>query len=169
MQKTSFSSPRKNAISPLPSERHRRARERESKSEPAIEDENSEWNMVQGVPRNLPISVLTYDPNNPTTFYAGTGEHYTGGDALGNGLWRSTDAGATWENIFGGRSDSEEVFKSEVNELVITTQTDENPISFLQASFGPNLPGPPLSYLENEIIVADPVDGLSPSLIVKVD
>ena len=70
-----------------------------------IEDENSEWNMVQGVPRNLPISVLTYDPNNPTTFYAGTGEHYTGGDALGNGLWRSTDAGATWENIFGGRSD----------------------------------------------------------------
>ena len=126
-----------------------------------IEDENSEWNMVQGVPRNLPISVLTYDPNNPTTFYAGTGEHYTGGDALGNGLWRSTDAGATWENIFGGRSDSEEVFKSEVNELVITTQTDENPISFLQASFGPNLPGPPLSYLENEIIVANPIDGCS--------
>ena len=117
--------------------------------------------MVQGVPRNLPISVLTYDPNNPTTFYAGTGEHYTGGDALGNGLWRSTDAGATWENIFGGRSDSEEVFKSEVNELVITTQTDENPISFLQASFGPNLPGPPLSYLENEIIVANPIDGCS--------
>ena len=126
-----------------------------------IEDENSEWNMVQGVPRNLPISVLTYDPNNTTTFYAGTGEHYTGGDALGNGLWRSNDAGATWENIFGGRSDSEQVFKSEANELVITTQTDENPISFLQASFGPNLPGPPLSYLENEIILANPIDGCS--------
>ena len=126
-----------------------------------IEDENSEWNMVQGVPRNLPISVLTYDPNNPTTFYAGTGEHYTGGDALGNGLWRSTDAGSTWENIFGGRSDSEQVFKSEVNELIITSQTNESPINFLQASFGPNLPGPPLSYLENEIVVANPIDGCS--------
>lgn len=126
-----------------------------------IEDENSEWNMVQGVPRNLPISVLTYDPNNPTTFYAGTGEHYTGGDALGNGLWRSNDAGSTWENIFGGRSDSEQVFKSEVNELIITSQTNESPINFIQASFGPNLPGPPLTYLENEIVVADPIDGCS--------
>jgi len=126
-----------------------------------IEDENSEWNMVQGVPRNLPISVLTYDPNNPTTFYAGTGEHYTGGDALGNGLWRSTDAGSTWENIFGGRSDSEQVFKSEVNELIITSQTNESPINFIQASFGPNLPGPPLTYLENEIVVANPIDGCS--------
>ena len=110
--------------------------------------------------KKFPISVLTYDPNNPTTFYAGTGEHYTGGDALGNGLWRSTDAGATWENIFFGRSDSRR-FLGEVNELVITTQTDENPISFLEASFGPNLPGPPLSYLENEIIVANPIDGCS--------
>lgn len=126
-----------------------------------IEDENSEWNMVQGVPRNLPISVLTYDPNNTTTFYAGTGEHYTGGDALGNGLWRSNDAGSTWENIFGGKSDSEQVFKSEVNELIITSLSNESPINFIQASFGPNLPGPPLTYLENEIVVANPIDGCS--------
>ena len=64
-----------------------------------IDDENSEWRMVSGVPRNLPISVLTYDPNNTNTFYAGTGEIYTGGDAIGNGLWRSTDGGSSWENI----------------------------------------------------------------------
>ena len=60
---------------------------------------------------------LTYDPNNTTTFYAGTGEIYTGGDAIGNGLWRSTDGGSSWENIFGGRSDSDEVFKSIINEI----------------------------------------------------
>ena len=71
-----------------------------------IDDINSEWKMVQGVPRNLPVSVLTYDPNDPKIFYAGTGESYTSGDALGNGLWKSNDGGYSWENIFGGRSDS---------------------------------------------------------------
>ena len=36
-----------------------------------IDDENSEWRMVSGVPRNLPISVLTYDPKTlcPNLFY----------------------------------------------------------------------------------------------------
>ena len=123
-----------------------------------IEDEESEWRMIEGIPRNLPISVLTYDPNNTNIFYAGTGEIYTGGDAIGNGLWKSVDGGSTWKNIFGGSSDSEQVFKSHVNELTITSQSSENPIYFLQSSFGPNLPGPPLKYLENEIIVANPLD-----------
>ena len=126
-----------------------------------IEDEQSEWRMIDGIPRNLPISVLTYDPNDSNIFYAGTGEIYTGGDAIGNGLWKSSDGGLTWENIFGGSSDSEQVFKSHLNELSITSQTDENPIDFLQSSFGPNLPGPPLKYLENEIIVANPIDACS--------
>ena len=39
-----------------------------------IEDEESEWRMIDGIPRNLPISVLTYDPNDTNIFYAGTGE-----------------------------------------------------------------------------------------------
>ena len=60
-----------------------------------IEDEQSEWRMIDGIPRNLPISVLTYDPNNSNIFYAGTGEIYTGGDAIGNGLWKSSDGGLT--------------------------------------------------------------------------
>ena len=126
-----------------------------------IEDAESEWEMIEGVPRNLPISVLTYDPNNLNIFYAGTGEIYTGGDAIGNGLWRSTDAGVTWENIFGGRSNSEQIFKSNVNEVSITSQNDINPINFLQATFGPNLPGPPIDYLEEEIVIASPIDGCS--------
>ena len=97
-----------------------------------IEDEESEWRMIEGIPRNLPISVLTYDPNNTNIFYAGTGEIYTGGDAIGNGLWKSVDGGSTWKNIFGGSSDSEQVFKSHVNELTITSQSSENPIYFLR-------------------------------------
>ena len=124
-----------------------------------IENAESEWKMVEGVPRNLPISVLTYDPNNPNIFYAGTGEIYSGGDALGNGLWRSTDGGISWENIFGGKADSEQVFKSHVNIIDITTENDIASINFLQASFGPNLPGPPINYLEEDIVVANPLDG----------
>ena len=98
-----------------------------------IDDENSEWIMVEGVPRNLPISVLTYDPNNTNIFYAGTGEIYTGGDAIGNGLWKSSDGGVTWESIFGGRSNSEQVFTSHVFEVDITSKDNTNPINFLQA------------------------------------
>ena len=126
-----------------------------------IEDVDSEWKMVEGIPRNLPISVLTFDPNNTNIFYAGTGEIYTGGDAIGNGLWKSADGGVTWENIFGGSSQSEQIFKSQINEVDITTKDNSTPINFLQASFGPNLPGPPLNYLENEIVIANPIDGCS--------
>ena len=126
-----------------------------------ISDVNSEWRMIKGVPRNLPVSELTYDPNDPKIFYAGTGESFTSGDAIGNGLWRSTDGGSTWENIFGGRSDSEQVFKAEISQIEILTKTDENPINFLQASFGPNLPGLPLNYLQNDVVSADPLDACS--------
>ena len=125
-----------------------------------IDDKDSEWKMIKGVPRNLPVSVLTYDPNNTNIFYAGTGEIYTGGDALGNGLWKSTDGGASWTNIFGGSSSSEQTFTSQINEVDITS-TDSSPINFLQASFGPNLPGPPQKYLEKQIIIANPIDGCS--------
>ena len=126
-----------------------------------ITDVNSEWKMIQGIPRNLPVSELTYDPNNPKIFYACTGESFTSGDAIGNGLWRSTDGGNSWENIFGGRSDSEQVFRNEKTEIEILTQDGANPINFLQSSFGPNLPGPPLSYLQNDVVIANPIDACS--------
>ena len=126
-----------------------------------IDDVNSEWKMIEGVPRNLPVSVLTYDPNNPKTFYAGTGESFTGGDAIGNGLWKSSDGGLTWENIFGGRSNSEQVFSNVKKQIEITTQSNSNPINFIQANFGPNLPGLPVNYLERDVVIANPIDACS--------
>lgn len=66
-----------------------------------ITNASSQWTLVS-LPDNLAVSAITYDPNNTTTFYVGTGESYVGGDVNGDGLWKSTDGGNTWTNVFGG-------------------------------------------------------------------
>lgn len=47
------------------------------------------------------IGSLTLDPTNPNVIYVGTGEANPAGVATypGDGIWRSTDAGASWSNI----------------------------------------------------------------------
>jgi len=59
----------------------------------------SSWTRV-GIDENLAITCMTVDPNNPQIMYLGTGEAYTGDDAVGNGIWKSTDGGVTWVNVF---------------------------------------------------------------------
>ncbi len=66
-----------------------------------ISNASSEWEQV-GIPENLAVSSIAVDPNNTAIFYVGTGESFTGGDANGNGLWKSVDGGNTWSKIFGG-------------------------------------------------------------------
>ena len=69
----------------------------------SISNQNSPWVLVdETLPQNLAVSSITYDPNDTKTFYVGTGESYTGGDALGNGLWKSTDGGDSWNKVMGG-------------------------------------------------------------------
>jgi hypothetical protein len=64
-----------------------------------ITDSNSSWSQV-GIDENVSISCMAVDPNNSQIMYVGTGELYTQNDALGNGVWRSTDGGTTWANIY---------------------------------------------------------------------
>lgn len=66
-----------------------------------ITNASSSWTEVN-IPQNLAVSCITYDPNDTMTFYLGTGESYVNGDANGNGVWKSTDGGATWTRVFGG-------------------------------------------------------------------
>lgn len=67
-----------------------------------ITDPNSSWTIIPNVPASISPCVITYDPNDTNTFYIGSGESYTTGSAVGNGIWKSTDGGETWEHIFGG-------------------------------------------------------------------
>jgi hypothetical protein len=57
------------------------------------------WTQVSGVPGNLNISCITIDPNNSNIWYLGTGESYTFGAAVGNGIYKSTDAGKNWQQV----------------------------------------------------------------------
>ena len=67
-----------------------------------ITNPNSAWQNTS-LPHNLAVSSITYDPNNPQNMFIGTGESYTGGAVNGNGIWRSTDGGQTWNHVFGGQ------------------------------------------------------------------
>jgi hypothetical protein len=55
------------------------------------------WQSVNDYMDNLAISSLCQDPAHPNIMYASTGEATSNADAvLGKGIWKSTDAGLTW-------------------------------------------------------------------------
>jgi len=65
----------------------------------------SSWIPVGDFWSNLAIRCMAYDPNDPLVFYIGTGEAetalqtYRESSGLGTGIWKSTDAGQTWEQL----------------------------------------------------------------------
>lgn len=58
------------------------------------------WQVVNDYFANLAISSIAQDRNHPNTMYFTTGEASNNADAvLGKGVWKSTDAGATWTQL----------------------------------------------------------------------
>lgn len=58
------------------------------------------WVNVSPTYSNVAITCIGYDPTNPQILYYGTGEGYNNADALrGEGLWKSTDGGTTWNQL----------------------------------------------------------------------
>src|SRR6185436_7426045 len=56
------------------------------------------------------IGAVTIDPTNPKTIWVGTGESWTRNSvSLGNGIYKSTDAGENWTNM--GLANSERIVK----------------------------------------------------------
>lgn len=64
-----------------------------------ITNPNSEWTPINDFWANLSVVCIASDPNNPQIIYVGTGESSTQ-DNVGAGIWRSSDGGATWVQIF---------------------------------------------------------------------
>ncbi len=59
----------------------------------------NEWTPLSTFWANTSVSCIAYDPNNPQVIYVGTGEAPTA-DAIGSGIWKSTNGGNTWNQIF---------------------------------------------------------------------
>jgi photosystem II stability/assembly factor-like uncharacterized protein len=63
------------------------------------------WMPVNDLWPSLSISNICYDPNDPQTFYVGTGEAFTArviyreSSGLGAGIFKSNDGGETWEQL----------------------------------------------------------------------
>jgi len=67
-----------------------------------ITDPTAEWSAVDDFMANLAVTTLAYDPTNPTTFYAGTGEGWSNFDAVrGDGIFVSNNSGSTWTQLTG--------------------------------------------------------------------
>lgn len=64
---------------------------------------NAKWVPVSDDWESMSISSLAYDPVDPTTFYAGTGESFTSvpiyreSSSSGVGIYKTTDRGANWQ------------------------------------------------------------------------
>ena len=102
-----------------------------------ITDPGVAWTPVTGVPGNLAVSVIIQDPTDTNVMYVGTGESYTTGDVAGNGIYKSTNGGNNWIEVFpfprseittttvsGGEYDVEGYFY--INDLAIWDH-DNNP------------------------------------------
>ncbi len=64
-----------------------------------ITNTNSLWTRVQNVPGNLAVTSITVDPNNSNRWFVGTGEQYTAGDVVGNGVYVTTNGGDSWSAL----------------------------------------------------------------------
>lgn len=61
---------------------------------------SGEWELVNDFFSSIAVTKITYDPQNHQTFYFCTGEGWYNADAaVGAGVWKSTDAGATWAQL----------------------------------------------------------------------
>ena len=63
-------------------------------------DGGNSWTPATDELSHLPIGHIAIDPVNPDIIYAGTGDTNIGGNVwIGNGVYKSTDGGATWDYI----------------------------------------------------------------------
>ena len=114
------------------------------------------WTRMN-LPENLNVVNITVDPLNSSTWYVGTGESYTG-DVSGNGIWKTTNAGNSWFQVFGGGTVST-VTRATFN-LEITNATNTTLIRDYQANLA-GFGSPFSTPVSGQIVLAN--DGTAPN------
>ncbi len=114
-----------------------------------ISNFNSQWELIEST-TDLNVTSITVDPNNSQIFYIGTGESYTFGHALGNGLWKSEDGGNTWTKTFGDNAVESEYQTDALLTVNSPASIADDYIAF-SAAFGPDL-----TTLSGDLILANP-------------
>jgi photosystem II stability/assembly factor-like uncharacterized protein len=72
------------------------------------ENASTTWTPIFDDQGSYSIGCVTLDPNNPNTVWVGTGENVSGRHVgYGDGVYRSRDGGASWENM--GLENSEHI------------------------------------------------------------
>ena len=85
----------------------------------------NEWTGLTDDQPTLGVSAIIVDYNNPDLIYLGTGDR-DAGDAFGLGVFRSTDAGETWEEWSNGMGDRTvgRLIQHPTNHLLILAATN---------------------------------------------
>ncbi len=88
-------------------------------------DGGASWRSLDDLMLNLAVTVIVLDPADPHTLYAGTGEGLFGYNqhvslVRGLGIFKSSDAGATWRQLEGTVSGVPDGAFHFVNDLVIS-------------------------------------------------
>lgn len=102
----------------------------------------SPWTIIPGIAGDLSINAYAIDPNNPLIIYIGTGEQYAQGAAVGNGVYKTTDGGATWNQVniqpagSGTISGGGSLFKSGIFTVNDITIRDNNGVSEIYVGVG---------------------------------
>ena len=91
------------------------------------------WNPIFDSQNVASIGAITLAPSDPNTIYVGTGEPDLRSDlSTGNGMYKSTDAGATWQHI--GLDDTRQIAR------IVVDPHDPNVVlvAALGHAYGPN-------------------------------